>query len=37
MAGFYNPTFRLRAEVSVEIETVDEDETLRGRIDFLVI
>jgi hypothetical protein len=37
MAGFYDPPFRLRAEVSVEIETVDETETLRGRIDFLVI
>jgi predicted type IV restriction endonuclease len=37
MAGFYDPPFRLRAEVSVEIETVDENEALRGRIDFLVI
>jgi hypothetical protein len=37
MAGFYDPPFRLRSEVSVDIETVDQDETLRGRIDFLVI
>ncbi|NJM75359.1 MAG: type I restriction endonuclease subunit R [Acaryochloridaceae cyanobacterium RU_4_10] len=37
MAGFYDPPFRLRSEVSVDIETVDENETLRGRIDFLVI
>jgi predicted type IV restriction endonuclease len=37
MAGFYDPPFRLRSEVSVEIETVNESETLRGRIDFLVI
>jgi hypothetical protein len=37
MAGFYDPPFRLRSEVSVDIETVDQDETLRGRIDFLVV
>jgi predicted type IV restriction endonuclease len=37
MAGFYDPPFRLRSEVTVDIETVDQDETLRGRIDFLVI
>jgi predicted type IV restriction endonuclease len=37
MAGFYDPPFRLRSEVTVDIETVDENETLRGRIDFLVI
>jgi predicted type IV restriction endonuclease len=37
MAGFYDPPFRLRSEVTVDIETADQDETLRGRIDFLVI
>jgi predicted type IV restriction endonuclease len=37
MAGFYDPPFRLRSEVSVDIETIVEHETLRGRIDFLVI
>jgi hypothetical protein len=37
MAGLYDPPFRLRAEVSVDIETVVENETLRGRINFLVI
>jgi predicted type IV restriction endonuclease len=37
MAGFYDPPFRLRSEVSVEIETLAEQEILRGRIDFLVI
>jgi hypothetical protein len=37
MAGFYDPPFRLRSEVTVDIETVDENETLRGRIDFLVV
>jgi hypothetical protein len=28
MAGFYDPPFRLRSEVSVDIEAVDENETL---------
>jgi hypothetical protein len=37
MAGFYDPPFRLRSEVTVDIESVDQNETLRGRIDFLVI
>jgi predicted type IV restriction endonuclease len=37
LAGFYDPPFRLRSEVYVDIETVGQDETLRGRIDFLVI
>ncbi|PSB14805.1 type I restriction endonuclease subunit R [filamentous cyanobacterium CCP1] len=37
MTGFYDPPFRLRSEVSVEIETTSDHETLRGRIDFLVI
>ena len=37
MAGFYDPPFRLRSEVSVDIETIVENETLRGRIDFLAI
>lgn len=37
MAGFYDPPFRLRSEVSVEIDTTIDDTTLRGRIDFLVI
>lgn len=37
MAGFFDPPFRLRAEFSVDIETVVEAEILRGRIDFLAI
>jgi predicted type IV restriction endonuclease len=37
IAGFYDPPFRLRSEVPVEIETTVENETLRGRIDFLVV
>lgn len=37
MAGFYDPPFRLRSEVPVELETAVDHQTLRGRIDFLVI
>nr|WP_242050800.1 type I restriction endonuclease subunit R [Oculatella sp. FACHB-28] len=37
MAGLYDPPFRLRSEVSVDIETIVENEPLLGRIDFLVV
>lgn len=37
LAGFYDPPFKLRAEVSVEVTTEVEDEILRGRLDFLVV
>jgi hypothetical protein len=45
IAGFYDPPFRLRAEQSIELETVQADDlrsvanhrVLRGRIDFLVM
>ncbi len=37
LAGFYDPPFKLRAEVSVEITTEVEDEILPGRLDFLVV
>ena len=37
LAGFYDPPFRLRSEVPVEIVTTVENETLRGKIDFLVL
>ncbi len=37
IAGFYDPPFRLRAEHSIEIETVQTDRVVRGRIDFLVM
>ena len=38
LAGFYQAPYKFRAEVSVEVETVgDQDEILRGRIDGLVI
>lgn len=42
LAGFYDPPFRIRGEVGVEVSTSvvvseDEEEILRGRIDFLVI
>jgi hypothetical protein len=37
LAGFYDPPFKIRAEVSVEVTTEVEDEILRGRLDFLVV
>lgn len=38
LAGFYQPPYRFRAEVPVEIEALgDDDEVLRGRIDALVL
>jgi hypothetical protein len=42
LAGFYDPPFRIRGEVPIELSvTVPvsevEDETLRGRLDFLVV
>jgi hypothetical protein len=45
IAGFYDPPFRMRAEQSIELETVQADDlrsvanhrVLRGRIDFLVM
>jgi hypothetical protein len=37
LAGFYDPPFRLRSELPVEITTTVENENLRGRIDFLVV
>ena len=38
LAGFYSQPYKFRAEVSVEIEALgDNNETLRGRIDGLVL
>ena len=37
LAGFFDPPFRLRSEVSVKFEVEDKDEILRGRIDSLVV
>lgn len=38
LAGFYQAPYKFRAEVSVEVEGIgDEDEILRGRIDALVV
>jgi hypothetical protein len=38
LAGFYQAPFKFRAEVSVAVETIgDDDEVLRGRIDGLVL
>lgn len=37
LAGFYDPPFKLRAEAAIEISVEDGEETLRGRIDALVL
>lgn len=42
LAGFYDPPFKIRAEVSVELETTmaiseTQNQVLRGRLDFLVV
>ncbi len=37
IAGFYDPPFRLKAEAAVELSIDDGEETLRGRIDVLII
>ncbi len=38
LAGFYDPPFHLRSEVSVKFELEDEDDTVyKGRIDALIV
>jgi hypothetical protein len=37
IAGFYDPPFRVRAEESVLLILEDEEETLQGRMDVLVL
>jgi hypothetical protein len=38
LAGFYDPPFHLRSEVSVKFELEDENETVyKGRIDALIV
>lgn len=38
LAGFYQPPYRFKTEVSVEVEAIgDNDEILRGRINALVL
>jgi hypothetical protein len=37
IAGFYDPPFRVRAEESVLLILKDEEETLQGRMDVLVL
>ena len=37
LAGFYDPPFKIRAEVAVDLTIDDGEETLRGRIDVLVL
>ena len=37
LAGFYDPPYKLKSEASVEISIDDGEETLRGRIDALIL
>jgi hypothetical protein len=37
LVGFYEPTFRVETETSVEVTAVDGEQVYRGRIDVLVI
>lgn len=37
LAGFYDPPFRMKAEAAVEVSIDDGEETLRGRIDILIL
>ena len=37
LAGFYDPPFKIKAEVAVELAIDDGEEILRGRIDVLVL
>ncbi|NJP12369.1 MAG: type I restriction endonuclease subunit R [Leptolyngbyaceae cyanobacterium RU_5_1] len=37
LAGFYDPPFKMRAEAAIELTIEDGDETLRGRIDVLIM
>ena len=37
LAGLYDPPFKMKAEAAVEISIEDGEETLRGRIDVLIL
>ncbi|MGB7893369.1 MAG: type I restriction endonuclease [Microcoleus sp.] len=37
LAGFYDPPFKMKAEAAIEIAIDDGEETLRGRIDILIL
>lgn len=37
LAGFYDPPFKMKAEATIEIAIEDGEETLRGRIDVLIL
>lgn len=37
LAGFYDPPFRMKAEAAIEIAIDDGEETLRGRIEILIL
>ena len=37
LAGFYDPPFKMKAEAAIEIAIDDGEETLRERIDILIL
>ncbi|MBW4695537.1 MAG: type I restriction enzyme HsdR N-terminal domain-containing protein [Lyngbya sp. HA4199-MV5] len=37
LAGFYDPPFKVKAEAAIEVVIDDGEETLRGRIDVLIL
>jgi hypothetical protein len=37
LTGFYDPPFRMQAEAGVEVTVADGEESLRGRIDVLIM
>ena len=37
LAGFYDPPFKMKAEAAIEVVINDGEETLRGRIDLLIL
>lgn len=37
LTGFYDPPFKMKAEAAVEVSIDDGEETLRGRIDILIL
>ena len=37
LTGFYDPPFKMKAEAAVEVAIDDGEETLRGRIDILIL
>lgn len=37
LAGFYDPPFKMKAEAAIEVVVSDGEETLRGRLDILIL